>query len=87
MDKEDMPSDEWRPRERGVMANNVTTTEERRAMGVARANRTCEICGGQYEQSPTGRLCGAACQIPVAPTAAGPYTPRKSGKPRVYNKC
>lgn len=68
------------------MANNVTTTEERRAMGLARANRACEVCGGQYEQSANGRLCGPGCQLPVVPTANGPYTPRKSGKPRIYNK-
>lgn len=56
------------------MADNITTTEERRARGLARANRVCEVCGGQYEQTANGRLCGAGCKIERVPVAKGPYT-------------
>lgn len=56
------------------MANNVTTTKERRAMGLARVNRTCEVCGGRYDQTLNGRVCGPDCRIPRTPVASGPYT-------------
>lgn len=56
------------------MADNITTTEERRARGLARVNRVCETCGGQYEQTPNGRSCGPGCRLPTVPVARGPYT-------------
>jgi hypothetical protein len=56
------------------VADNVTTTEERRARGLARVNRACETCGGQYDQTPDGRMCGTGCLIEPTPTARGPYS-------------
>ncbi len=56
------------------MADNITTTDERRARGLARYNRVCEVCGGQYEQTTKGRLCGPGCRLPIVPVAKGPYT-------------
>ena len=64
------------------MANNVTPTEERRAMGLARAAQTCEVCGGRYENTPDGRACGSGCLLPNVPVANGPYTARKKRGPK-----
>lgn len=62
------------------MANNVTTTEERRSMGLARANQVCEFCGGHYEKTPNGRWCGAGCLFPQTPVAKGPYSKEERRK-------
>lgn len=59
------------------MANNVTPTEERRAMGLARYGHHCETCGGRYDPTPHGRQCGTGCKITPVSTAAGPYTPKR----------
>lgn len=56
------------------MADNVTPTEVRRARGLARVNHTCETCGGRYDQTSNGRMCGLGCRIPRAPSAKGPYS-------------
>jgi len=56
------------------MANNVTPTKVRRAMGLARHNKTCETCGGRFDQTPNGRMCGSGCRIERTPSAKGPYS-------------
>lgn len=56
------------------MADNVTPTEIRRKRGLARVNRVCEACGGHYDQTPDGRMCGTGCRIPQVPVARGPYS-------------
>lgn len=56
------------------MADNITTTEKRRARGLARYNQTCEVCGGRYDKTESGRSCGPGCLIPQTSVASGPYT-------------
>jgi hypothetical protein len=56
------------------MADNITPTEVRRARGLARYAHTCEVCGGHYDQTPNGRLCGTGCKIKPTPVAKGPYS-------------
>lgn len=65
------------------MANNVTTTKQRRAMGLARVNHVCEVCGGRYDPTPNGRSCGSGCQIPQTPVAKGPYTKEEKRAARI----
>lgn len=64
------------------MADNTSTTEERRSRGLARASHACEFCGGRYDQTPSGRMCGAGCLIQQTPSARGPYTKESWRKPR-----
>lgn len=71
-----------------MMADNVTPTEVRRERGLARYGRVCEVCGGRYDETPKGRVCGVDCKIELTPVAKGPYSKeeRKALKVQPGNK-
>lgn len=64
------------------MADKEAFTQKMRGLGIARYAHTCEVCGGRYEQTPEGRVCGSSCRLPAVPVASGPYTPKKQRSPK-----